>query len=92
MQLFPLATRRGRSRAALRRPDAQPHLALVSTPAIAAGTGVRPVADTQAGIKFRAARDLRLRLRVAAATMEPAQDDILAVERAAWLDEHGSPP
>jgi len=36
------------------------------------------VLDSRVQIKFRTARDLRLRLRVAAATTERTQDEILA--------------
>jgi len=78
------------SRAALRRPDAQPHPALVTTPATVATPAMPSHPGTRVQIKFRAPRDLRLRLRVAAATMERTQDDILAEALAGWLDEHHS--
>ena len=40
--------------------------------------------------QVRAARDLRLRLRVVTATMERTQDEILAEALAGWLDPHHS--
>ena len=75
------------SRAVLRRPDAQPHPALVSAPALGAAPALPPLVDRRVQIKFCAARDLRLRLRLAAATMERTQDEILAEALAGWLDE-----
>lgn len=76
------------SRSALRRPDAQPHPALVTAPPIVATPAAQSRPETRVQVKFRAPRDLRLRLRVAAATMERTQDDILAEALANWLDEH----
>jgi hypothetical protein len=78
------------SRVALRRPDAEPHPALVSATAIVAAPTVPPVPEIRVQIKFRVARDLRLRLRLAAATMERTQDEILAEALAGWLEEHHS--
>lgn len=78
------------SRPALSR-DRQ-HPAVVVPPATASSTRVVPVAmvDGRVQIKFRAGRDLRRRLRLAAVTMERTQDEILAEALEAWLARHSA--
>jgi len=53
-------------------------MTLLSTSAMVAAPAGPPVLDSRVQIKFRTARDLRLRLRVATATTERTQDEILA--------------
>jgi len=79
------------SRPALTR-GARRHPAVVTPPVIesASPAVLKPVADARVQIKFRAGRDLRRRLRLAAATMERTQDEILAEALDAWLARHGA--
>lgn len=77
------------ARPALSRADRQHPAVVVQTPATGpARVAPVPMADGRVQIKFRAGRDLRRRLRLAAATMERTQDEILAEALEAWLVRH----
>ena len=79
------------TRPALQRVEQQ-HPAVLSTVIAVPVEPTDPIVvangEGRVQIKFRAGRDLRRRLRLAAATMERTQDDILSEALSTWLDHH----